>query len=488
MIASLRHTSEVFWFTILPQLCRRPTIAPDISGSEHLIISSYGKDTAVHTVQKLNRTIIWLLVENALTSTVITMPVITLFWQIDLGMSWGRIVALQLIFMVVMIATNLPTGYLADRFSPRKAVIIGDGIAALGWLIYAVSPSFAGAVIAEIVLGLGMATSSDADKTLLKWTCEAIMSKRPPLSVLQGKETPAQATNRLYDHYQGMQQLAVLAIGIPSMIIGGWLGLAGARTAMLLSGICAVAGAAIACLVIEPGSLRNLGNGSVTNEPAAQGTTLRQRLGDTQRFTVAAWIDMWSIVRFAFRQPRKLAWSLMAQSIGSEYTHASVWLLSPMLIALGASTTLLGASWAINLGLGFIGNLLPITPGIRAWYKRSLPHQRFGVGALGAIVAMAAFAIQLNAITIMLYGLMDLVRGWFGRVSNPMVLADTPSSMRSTIGSLGSTLTRLLYFAPMILIWRTSTSSFEVAYFWQLVLFVPLTLAAYYGLRTTHRR
>lgn len=397
--------------------------------------------------------------EGALTSTIMSMPFITLFWQLTLGMSWGQIVALQLVFMVVMIVTNVPTGYLADRISPRKANIIGDLIAAAGWLLYAISPNFETAVLAEIILGLGIATSSDADKSLMRWYCQR----------LAGADNP-HYSDYLYDRHQGRQQLASLAAGIPSMVIGGWLGLEGARIAMVLTAICAVLGAVLAYFLTETGPLRS---GSVTR--------------GTWQFTKHAWADMWQIIRFAAHTPR-LAWSLAAQAVGSELTHASVWLLTPMLIFTGTPKAVVGAAWAANLGLAFFGNILPTLPGCRNWYIWARPPAKFAVGAVMALGAMATFAVSVNATTVWLFGFIGLTRGWFSRVSSPIVMADTPSTMLSTIGSLGSTLYRLLYFAPMLLLLATSQQSYEIMYAAQLALFLPLSVAVFIGLKTTHRR
>lgn len=407
----------------------------------------------------LNRSIALLKLEGALTNTIMTMPVITLFWQITLGMGWGQIVALQLVFMVVMIVANIPTGYLADRISPRKANMIGDIIAATGWLLYAISPNFPMAVIAEIVLGLGMATSSDADKSLLKW-----YSQR--LSPSKG------AAADVYDHHQGQQQLAVLAAGIPSMLIGGWLGLEGARLSMILSAFFTLIGATLVNFMVETGPLRSNGHAVLTG---------------AWQFTKHAWLDMGGIINYALKTPR-LAWSLVAQAVGSELTHSSIWLITPMLIATGAPASLIGTVWALQLALSFAGNLLPTLPPINRWYANARPHSKFRAGAILVFSAMLAFAINVNAATVWCFGLMAIARGWFGRVSNPIVMADTPESMRSTVGSLGSTMYRLLYIAPMLLLWQTADQSYEVVYLWQLVLFLPLSVAVYYGLNKTHRR
>ncbi|HEY6737103.1 MAG TPA: MFS transporter [Candidatus Saccharimonadia bacterium] len=416
------------------------------------------------------RSLLLLKLENALTSTIFDMPIITLFWQISLGMSWGQIVALQLIFMAVMIMANVPTGYLADRYSPRLANLVGDVIATGGWLLYALAPNFAVAVIAEVVLGLGMATSSDADRSLVKWyTVRLVPAYRRP------NESDEQTAHRLYDHHQGQMELIRVATNIPSMLIGGWLGLAGARLGMAATGTLTVLGAITTYFLYETGPL--LPNRNSTGERTS-----------VWKLTLEAWRDMWRITREAFRPPYRLAWALAAQAIGAEFTHASVWLLSPMLVAVHVPTAVIGAAWAGNFALTSLGKRLPSIKPLRKWYLRTQPATLFAIGAVMALTAMATFSLSVNAGTIWLFGLMGLTRGWFGRVSSPIIQRETPADRRSTIGSLGSTLYRLLYMAPMLLLWLTSGQGFEAMYRWQLALFLPLTLAVYLGLRRSFRR
>ena len=94
------------------------------------------------------------------------MPIVVLFYQQN-GMTMSQIFILKSIYSVAMVATELPSGYLADVWGCRKTIIWGSILSALGILIYSFSSDFYSFIFAEITLGIGFSFVSGADSAIL---------------------------------------------------------------------------------------------------------------------------------------------------------------------------------------------------------------------------------------------------------------------------------------------------------------------------------
>lgn len=68
---------------------------------------------------------------------------------------------------VTAILSNVPTGYMADRWSRRSAMIIGAASLTLGALCFALFPSFQGATVAMILEAIGYSTIHGASEALI---------------------------------------------------------------------------------------------------------------------------------------------------------------------------------------------------------------------------------------------------------------------------------------------------------------------------------
>jgi MFS family permease len=110
---------------------------------------------------------------SVLKMTLFPMAVITLFWKDQIGLSLTEILLLQAIFSVACILMEYPSGYLSDRIGYRRALILASLLAIVGWSLYATARSFAGMLLAEIVLGAAWAFISGSDTALLFETLRA---------------------------------------------------------------------------------------------------------------------------------------------------------------------------------------------------------------------------------------------------------------------------------------------------------------------------
>lgn len=96
----------------------------------------------------------------------LVMPIIVLFYQ-DNGLSMSQIFILKSIYSIAMVATELPSGYLADVWGCRKTLLLGAILGTIGILIYSLTSGFNSFVVAEIILGIGFSFVSGADSALL---------------------------------------------------------------------------------------------------------------------------------------------------------------------------------------------------------------------------------------------------------------------------------------------------------------------------------
>lgn len=96
----------------------------------------------------------------------LVMPIVVLFYQ-ENGLSMSQIFILKSIYSIAMVATELPSGYLADVWGCRKTLLLGAILGTIGILIYSLTSGFNSFIFAEIILGIGFSFVSGADSALL---------------------------------------------------------------------------------------------------------------------------------------------------------------------------------------------------------------------------------------------------------------------------------------------------------------------------------
>lgn len=103
---------------------------------------------------------------NILTAMMFFLPVIVLFWK-ENGLNMTEIMILQSIYSLVVVFLEVPSGYFADVFGRKTALLIGAGALVGGVFIYAISYDFITFLMAEFFWGAGTAFISGADTALL---------------------------------------------------------------------------------------------------------------------------------------------------------------------------------------------------------------------------------------------------------------------------------------------------------------------------------
>jgi MFS family permease len=89
------------------------------------------------------------------------------FYLHRVGLDYFRMFVLEAVFSFCMIALEIPTGVVADRFGRKLSLFIGSIAYALAFLIYGFTVSYSLLLIAELICAAGMCLLSGADRALV---------------------------------------------------------------------------------------------------------------------------------------------------------------------------------------------------------------------------------------------------------------------------------------------------------------------------------
>lgn len=93
------------------------------------------------------------MLESIITSGLMSVPFMSLFWGSTIGLTQGEIGLTQAIYSIVMILLDFPMGFIADKLSRKWCNIIGDFGMALTFIFYANTNSLGGVVCGECLFG-----------------------------------------------------------------------------------------------------------------------------------------------------------------------------------------------------------------------------------------------------------------------------------------------------------------------------------------------
>lgn len=114
----------------------------------------------------------------------LTTPYVPLFLG-ENGIHKSGFAFLAALQALVIIICEIPSGYLADVIGRKRTLIIGALLGALGYVIYSISFSFSGFLVALIALGVGQSLISGSDSAMLYETLSAL-NKRGNTRAMRG--------------------------------------------------------------------------------------------------------------------------------------------------------------------------------------------------------------------------------------------------------------------------------------------------------------
>jgi MFS family permease len=334
---------------------------------------------------------------SALQLTLFPIPIITLFWKDQIGMSLTQVMVLQALFGVSVVVCEFPSGYLADRIGYRTSLLTGAVLWVAGWLVYTQGASFGAVVAAEVILGAGAAFISGADRALL-WV---------------SLETTGRAGE--YARWEGRARAAAQTSEALSAATGGWLYAISPRLPFWLQ----VPAAAFGLTSI-------VALGDVPRPPAGQHRSHLARALHVVRVTL-------------WRHRRLQAAMALGVALGLS-SFLMVWLIQPYMQARGVPVSWFGPLWAAaHLWLAAV----------------SLASARV-VGAFGIRVTLlgccllvplgyAGLAASTSAWGVAFYLCFMTFRGLQGPILARVMQENAPGEDRASVLSLAALLFRLAF-------------------------------------------
>lgn len=83
------------------------------------------------------------------------------------GLSMGQVMQTQALFALTIAVCEVPSGYIADMWGRRRAILVGSVINAVGFLSLLSADTFVDFLLYEFILGVGFSLISGADLALL---------------------------------------------------------------------------------------------------------------------------------------------------------------------------------------------------------------------------------------------------------------------------------------------------------------------------------
>lgn len=119
------------------------------------------------THEKLTRNIqLSTVLRPFLASFMLARPAVFPLWEAN-GFSFNEILKLQIVFSLLILVFEIPSGWLGDRIGRKVTLLIGAVALVLGSTVYGCASSLPHFVVGELLLGLGLAMVSGVDQAVL---------------------------------------------------------------------------------------------------------------------------------------------------------------------------------------------------------------------------------------------------------------------------------------------------------------------------------
>lgn len=341
------------------------------------------------------------------------MPIIVLFYE-DNGLGLKEIFLLKSVYSIVLVALDIPTGYLADAWGRRNCLLTGCLVAFGGYICYSFSYTFGAFFIAEILLGIGQSLVSGADSALLYDT------------------TLAHRRENEYLKYEGK----VTMIGNFSEALAGIAGGLLATSSLRLPFYCQI-GIAFIGIPASVCLIEHHVKTKITNPVK----------------------NIFQIIRYSLFTNKRLCYDIMFSGIIGMATLTMAWFVQPLLKQIGLPTGWFGVVWTV----------LNLTVGISALYSDKLnswlgENKTYTLILLFITGGYISVSFSINYFCLFLLFLFYIVRGFATPILKGYINRQTFSEMRATVLSIRNFIIRL-FFALMapFLGWLSDSWSLALA-------------------------
>ncbi len=370
--------------------------------------------------------------ESGITAGLLAMPILTPFFT-SIGLNQAQISETQMIFTVVTLLLNLPLGYLADRVSRKWANILGDFGHAIIMLIYSQVGGFWGAVFCECLFGVSSALTDGVDQSLLKHF------------VVKIAKTTDQSETQLLRAKTAHVEILRQACNLVLMILGGPIGAISLRLAIALSAVNHFIGGVISIFIDDDS----------------------EKLKPTHRNPLK---DMLHITKTTAKNPM-LRRRIVAYAVAREMTHGIIWIVTPLFLKAGVPMSIVSFAWAGNSLMAILGARLASKFG-----KNLSDPVALAIPLALMTISMTIMALNLNIVTVWLYGLMGVTQGWTAATMTPMVQRHAKPSEQTSVLSITKMLAQLLYIPAVWVIGLAADVGLTFGLLATLAIFLPLGL------------
>ncbi len=320
----------------------------------------------------------------------VILPVAVPFFQ-SKGLSMQEVFSLQALFGLVVLLTEVPSGYLADVLGRKNTLVVGVVIAALGHSSLLVAEGFWTLAVFEVLLGLSHSLISGADLALLYDT---------ELALGQSEEQQRQVVGKLYSARTFSEALA--GLGCTAVLV--WAGFTELIYLQVLVGWIPVL---LVLRLVEPPGKRLEGGSHAEN--------------------------MVQIMRYLLNHSAVLRLVLLALSIWSLTTFYAVWLLQKLWQIQGIELAHFGYLWG---GL----TLLAAVAGRWAHKAEEVLGARTVLALIGLAPALGYLGMESLGVV---GGLLASTTFFIARGFGLVILRDAlnkrvPSEFRATANSIAS--------------------------------------------------
>lgn len=386
----------------------------------------------------MHREINKLLAIKVLRSFMVVMPIITLYFQ-EAGLSIRDIFILQVIFSVAIVILEIPSGYFADIFGRKSALIFGVIIGTVGFLMYYLAFSFWGFAVAEILLAISAVFLSGADSAFLYDT-------------LQQYKAVDQHTR-----HQGRIIGATRVSEAAAALIGGFL-----ATIMAFKNIFLLEFLVMAVAIPIVFSIKELQTSFAPKKAK----------------------NIFQIINFVLRENKKLLYLNIFSGVISTVTLVMVWFVQPYWEKLTVPLIYFGVMWA---GLN-------ILVAVGAYFAHQLERYfsfrtLFGFIMILPIILYGLLALGIKYLALAVIPLFWLLRGVFQPISLDYINRETDSSIRATVVSISQLFSQAFFsvLSPF-LGWVADVWSFEIAFATSAIVFGILSVFSFLFLYFEMRR
>ncbi len=343
----------------------------------------------------------------------LVMPIVVLFYQ-ENGLTMSQIFILKSIYSIAMVATELPSGYLADVWGCRRTLLLGAILGTIGIGIYCASANFASFAIAEVILGIGFSFISGADSALLYDSLKA-----------ENREEE-------YIKHEGRITSAGNFAEALAGVAGGLLATFSLRTPYYFQVFVAAIAIPAAFFLKEP-----------------------QHIQERIKLTMK---EILSIVKLTYQQ-REMRSAIMISSFTGAATLTYAWFVQPYFQEAKVPISVFGILWT----------LLNLSAGVFSMYSYRIERLLGNKKTLLFIVIFISLGFILTSLEISIAGIAILfgfymVRGIATPVLKDQINQYTDSKVRATILSVRNLEIRIIFAAiGPILGYLTDTFSLQTA-------------------------